>query len=121
MKELTRAEEEIMQILWQLNNAKVSEIIDQMQHKKPSYNTVSTIVRILQDKGFVGFEKEGRGYRYFPIVNKEAYQASRMNTYVDNYFDGSFKNMLSFFVKKKEVNVDDLEAILKQINPKDDA
>ena len=114
MKDLTKAEEEIMQVLWSLRVAKVSEVIEQLDRKNPSYNTVSTIIRILQSKGFVDYEKQGRGYRYFPVVSKENYRSTRVNTMVDNYFNGSFKNMLSFFVRKNELNIEDLEEILNQ-------
>ena len=114
MKELTKAEEEIMQVLWSLERAKVSEVIEHLDRKNPSYNTVSTIIRILQSKGFVDYEKKGRGYCYFPAVPKESYRSSRVNSVVNNYFNGSFKNMLSFFVKKNELNMEDLEEILKQ-------
>ena len=114
MKELTKVEEEIMQALWKLKIARVADIMKQLDRKNPSYNTVSTIVRILQDKGFVDYEKQGRGYRYFPTVDKESYRSSRVNSIVNNYFNGSFKNMLSFFIKNKELNMKDLEDILDQ-------
>lgn len=119
MKQLTKAEEEIMQILWQLKEANVAAIIDEMPEPKPAYNTVSTIVRILESKDFVDHKKKGKGYIYFPLVDKETYSDQSMNKLVDNYFNGSFKSMVSFFVKKNDLNSKELEAILKEINKKD--
>lgn len=116
MKQLTKAEEEIMQTLWQLKKANVKSIIDMLPEPKPAYNTVSTIVRILESKGFVDYEKQGKGHVYFPIVDKEIYSNQSINKLVDNYFQGSFKSMVSFFVKKNDVNIQDIEALLKEIN-----
>ncbi|TCK65163.1 putative transcriptional regulator [Winogradskyella wandonensis] len=119
MKQLTKAEEEIMQTLWQLKKANVKSIIDKLPEPKPAYNTVSTIVRILESKGFVDYEKQGKGHVYFPIVDKEVYSNQSINKLVDNYFQGSFKSMVSFFVKKNDVDVNDIEALLKEINKPD--
>ncbi|WP_031427074.1 BlaI/MecI/CopY family transcriptional regulator [Flavimarina sp. Hel_I_48] len=116
MKQLTKAEEEIMQILWDLKEANVATIIEKMAEPKPAYNTVSTITRILENKGFVDYRKEGRGHIYFPIVEKSKYSSDSMNKMVNDYFNGSFKSMVSFFVKKKDMSVAELEAILKEIN-----
>lgn len=119
MKQLTKAEEEIMQILWQLQKANVKSIIEQLPKPKPAYNTVSTIVRILESKGFVDYKKQGKGHEYFPIIQKLEYSNQSINKLVDNYFQGSFKSMVSFFVKKNDINLTDLEAVLKEINKKD--
>ncbi|MCC1483073.1 BlaI/MecI/CopY family transcriptional regulator [Winogradskyella immobilis] len=119
MKQLTKAEEEIMQALWQLEKANVKTIIEGLPEPKPAYNTVSTIVRILESKGFVDYEKQGKGHVYFPIVAKEMYSNQSINKLVDNYFQGSFKSMVSFFVKKNDVDLNDIEAILNEINKKD--
>ena len=116
MKQLTKAEEEIMQVLWQLTEANVAGIIEELPEPKPAYNTVSTIVRILESKEFVGHRKEGKGYYYFPLVAKETYSNQSMNKLMDNYFNGSFKSMVSFFVKKNDLDSKELEAILKEIN-----
>ena len=118
MKQLTKAEEEIMQALWQLKKANVKSVIEILPEPKPAYNTVSTIVRILESKGFVDYEKLGKGHIYFPIVAKEAYSNQSINKLVDNYFQGSFKSMVSFFVKKNDINLKDIEAILEDINTK---
>ncbi|MGY5847891.1 BlaI/MecI/CopY family transcriptional regulator [Salegentibacter sp. HM20] len=115
MKQLTKAEEEIMQILWKLGKANVASIIEEMPQPKPAYNTVSTIVRILEDKGFVDHEKKGKGYLYFPLLEKETYSSQTMNKLMNSYFNGSFKSMLSFFMKKNDLSTQELEAILKEI------
>lgn len=119
MKQLTKAEEEIMQILWQLKKANVKAIIEQFSEPKPAYNTVSTIVRILEGKGFVDYEKEGKGHVYFPLVQQQDYSNQSLNKLVDNYFQGSFKSMVSFFVKKNDISLKELESVLKDINKKE--
>lgn len=116
MKQLTKAEEEIMQVLWKLKKANVKTIIEEFPEPKPAYNTVSTIVRILENKGFVDYEKEGKGHIYFPLVFKQDYSNQSINKLVDNYFQGSFKSMVSFFVKKNDISLKELEAVLKDIN-----
>ncbi|NRA93694.1 MAG: BlaI/MecI/CopY family transcriptional regulator [Psychroserpens sp.] len=120
MKQLTKAEEEIMRVLWALEKGNVKDIIEVLPKPKPAYNTVSTIVRILENKGFVDYEKQGKGHIYFPLVQKHDYSNQTINTLVDNYFQGSFKSMVSFFVKKNDVDLKDMEAILKEINKKED-
>jgi predicted transcriptional regulator len=116
MKQLTKAEEDIMQILWQLKKANVKAIIKEFPEPKPAYNTVSTIVRILESKGFVDYKKQGKGHVYFPLIAKQEYSNQSINKLVDNYFQGSFKSMVSFFVKKNDMSVKDLESVLKEIN-----
>ncbi|BAO56686.1 BlaI/MecI/CopY family transcriptional regulator [Nonlabens marinus] len=119
MKTLTQAEEEIMQILWKLQEANVAGIIDQMPEPKPAYNTVSTIVRILESKEFVDYRKEGRGHIYFPKVTKQTYTQSTTGKLARNYFKGSYKSMVSFFMEQEKLTVSDLEEILKEIHKKD--
>ncbi len=116
MKQLTKAEEEIMQRLWQLEEANVATIIENMSDPKPAYNTISTIIRILENKEFVSHRKEGKGYIYFPLVKKEEYSNQSINKLMTNYFNGSFRNMVSFFVKKNDMDIKDLEQILKELN-----
>ena len=116
MKQLTKAEEDIMQILWDLGEGNVAAIIEELPEPKPAYNTVSTIVRILEGKHFVDYRKEGRGHVYFPKVKKPEYSNQSINKLVDGYFQGSFKSMVSFFVKKNDVDINDMEALLKEIN-----
>ena len=116
MKQLTKAEEEIMQVLWNLKKTNVKGIIDHLPEPKPAYNTVSTIVRILEGKGFVSYEKQGKGHVYFPLMAKSDYSNQSLHKLVDNYFQGSFKSMVSFFVKKNDVDLQDIETLLKEIN-----
>ncbi len=115
MKQLTKAEEEVMQLLWQLEKANVAALIAEFPEPKPAYNTVSTIVRILEDKGFVDHDKVGKGHVYFPLIKKSEYSHQSINKLVDGYFQGSFKSMVSFFMKKNDVSVGELEDILKKI------
>ena len=120
-KILTKAEEQLMQKLWDLKNASVTEIIDTLDEPKPAYNTVSTIIRILEKKEFVGHEQKGRGYRYFPLIDKDTYSRQSAKKMVDTYFEGSFKSMVSFFIKKKDMDLQELEELLQQLNNQKDA
>lgn len=120
MKELTKAEEEIMQLLWKLKQANVAALLAEMEEPKPAYNTVSTIVRILETKGFVGYKKIGRGHEYYPLVEKDSYSKFSMTKLMNNYFDGSIKSMLSFFVNKNDMSIEELENILSEINKNKD-
>lgn len=115
MKQLTKAEEEVMHILWQLEKCNVAAIINELPEPKPAYNTVSTIVRILESKGFVDHEQKGKGYLYFPILRKSDYSNQSINKLVDGYFQGSFKSMVSFFMKKNDMSLSELESILREI------
>lgn len=120
IKQLTKAEEEIMQVLWQLEEANVKDIIEILPKPKPAYNTVSTIIRILETKEFVNHRQEGKGYIYFPLVKKSDYSNTSLNKLVENYFQGSFKNMVSFFVKKNDIDLNDVEALLNEIKKNKD-
>jgi predicted transcriptional regulator len=119
MKQLTKAEEDIMRILWKLEKANVKDIVEQFPNPKPAYNTVSTMVRILESKGFVNYEKQGKGHIYYPILKQNEYSNQSINKLVDNYFHGSFKSMVSFFMKKNDIDIAEMEAILKEINKKE--
>lgn len=115
-KQLTKAEEQIMQVLWDLEETTVKDVIDKLPAPKPAYNTVSTIIRILETKEFVGHKQEGRGYLYFPIIDKETYSNQSLHKLMDGYFGGSFKSMVSFFVKENNMDLKELESILKEVN-----
>ena len=117
-KQLTKAEEQIMHVLWQLKEANVKQIIEQLDDPKPAYNTVSTIIRILETKEFVSHKPEGRGYLYFPLVEKSDYSNQSLHKLMDGYFGGSFKSMVSFFVKENKMDLSELEDILKEVNKK---
>lgn len=117
-KQLTKAEEQIMQVLWQLKQASVKDVIAELYEPKPAYNTVSTIIRILETKEFVGHTQKGRGYVYHPLVEKSDYSNQSLRKLMDGYFNGSFKSMVSFFVKENKMDVNELESILKEVNKK---
>ncbi len=118
-KQLTKAEEQIMQVLWQLQEASVKEVIEKLPEPKPAYNTVSTIIRILETKEFVGHNSKGRGYVYFPIIEKTAYSNQSLHKLMNGYFGGSFKSMVSFFMKENKMDINELESILKEVHKKD--
>ena len=115
MKELTKAEEEIMQVLWELKSAFVKEIIERLPEPKPAYNTVSTFIRILEQKGFVGHEPHGRSYKYHPIISKEIYTKTFMKGLVSRYFEGSFKQMVSFFTNEEDLSLTELEQLIQEL------
>lgn len=115
MKELTKAEEQIMQILWELKRGFVKEIVDRLPDPKPAYNTVSTIVRILQDKGFVSHESFGKSHCYFPLINKETYTRKFLRHFIGNYFNDSFPQMISFFARQENIDLKELEEILQHL------
>ncbi|TYQ00466.1 putative transcriptional regulator [Tenacibaculum adriaticum] len=115
-KQLTKAEEQIMQVLWLLKEASVKEVIAELDEPKPAYNTVSTIIRILETKEFVGHKAKGRGYVYHPLIEKREYSNQSLHKLMDGYFGGSFKSMVSFFMKENKMDVNELENILKEVN-----
>ena len=117
-KQLTKAEEQLMQVLWELDEASVQDIINQLPDPKPAYNTVSTIIRILETKDFVSHKAKGRGHIYFPLVRKTDYSNQSLHKLVDGYFGGSFKSMVSFFVNKNDIDLKELETILEAMNDK---
>lgn len=114
MKELTKAEEQIMQVLWDLKEAFVKEIINRLPAPKPAYNTVSTIVRILQEKGFVGHEAFGKSHRYYPLIDKDTYTKKFLKNFIGNYFENSFSRMVSFFAKEEKIDLKELEEIIER-------
>ena len=115
-KQLTKAEEQIMQVLWELKIASVKEVIEELPEPKPAYNTVSTIIRILETKEFVGHKPKGRGYVYYPLIEKSEYSNESLHKLMSGYFGGSFKSMVSFFMKENKIDVQELESILKEVN-----
>ncbi len=115
LKELTRAEDQVMQILWHLGKAFVKDIIEQMPDPKPAYNTVSTIVRILETKGFVGHKAYGKTHEYFPLITRERYTRFYLNNMIRGYFNGSFQNLVSFFAKDNKLSVQEIEKLLEEV------
>ncbi|MEP7238405.1 MAG: BlaI/MecI/CopY family transcriptional regulator [Ferruginibacter sp.] len=118
MKILTKAEEQIMQVIWKLDKAFLREIIDELPEPKPHNNTVATIIKILVDKEFVAINLFGRTHQYYPLVSKDAYSKTTMKSFVKGYFEGSFSNAVSFMVKENNLSVEDLEMLLKQLKKK---
>lgn len=114
-KELTRAEEQIMQVLWQLKKGYVKDVIELLPEPKPAYNTVSTIIRILETKGFVGHTAYGKSHEYHPVISKEQYQDFASDKLLSGYFNNSVNSMLSFFVKKEKINLKEADEIMKLI------
>lgn len=115
MKELTRAESQIMQILWRLKKGFVKDIVDELPSPKPAYNTVSTIVRILEKKGFVGYKAYGKTHEYFPLIEKEKYTGFYLNNLVKGYFGGSFQNLVSFFASENKMDINDIDDLMKHL------
>jgi BlaI family penicillinase repressor len=115
MQKLTNKEEEIMHILWKLKKAFVKEVMAEITDDQPHYNTLSTIVRNLEEKGFVSHNAYGNTHQYFPIVSIEDYRKRFMNTAIDNYFNSSYKNMVSFFAKEEKISAAELREILTMI------
>lgn len=115
IKELTRAEEQLMQVLWQIKKGFVKDVIDQLPEPKPAYNTVSTFIRILETKGFVGHIAHGKSHEYYPIISKEQYQAFAADKLLNGYFDNSVKRMFSFFVQKEKIDMKEADEIMKLI------
>lgn len=115
MKELTRAEEQIMQLLWEQKNAFVKDIVDRIPNPKPAYNTVSTIIRILEKKGFVGHKSYGKTHEYFPLISRKDYTRTFMKNFMRNYFSGSFQEMVSFFAKEDNMSLADLDELVEDV------
>ncbi|SFS93425.1 BlaI/MecI/CopY family transcriptional regulator [Sphingobacterium wenxiniae] len=112
MKELTKAEEQIMQELWEMGGGFVKDVVERLPEPKPAYNTVSTIIRILETKGFVDHESYGKSHRYIPKISKEEYKKIITGKLLHNYFDNSASSMLSFFLEEQQLGIQDLDEIL---------
>ena len=115
MQKLTNKEEEIMQVLWKLEKAFVKDVLAEIKEDKPHYNTLSTIIRNLEDKGYVGYTAFGKTHQYYPIISKEDYKERYMNTAIENYFNNSYKNVVSFFAKEEKISLDELKEIIALI------
>ncbi|WP_422359676.1 BlaI/MecI/CopY family transcriptional regulator [Reichenbachiella sp.] len=113
MKELTKAEEQVMKVLWQIERGVVHDIIAKLPDPKPAYNTVSTIVRILETKEFVSHKAYGKTYEYFPIIAKKDYSKFYLSNFMDGYFGGSFKNLVSFFAEENNLDVKELNELIE--------
>ncbi len=118
MKTLTKAEEQVMMVLWKMGQGLLMEIVEAMPEPQPHKNTVATILKILAEKEFVKVENLGRIHRYHPAVSKEQYSKATLTGMVKGYFEGSFSNVVSFMVEEKKISVEDLELLLKQLKKK---
>jgi len=116
MKELTKAEELIMHILWKAKRGFVKDLIEFLPDPKPAYNTVSTIIRILEKKGFVSHRAYGKSHEYYPLITKDEYKKQFMKSFVKRYFGNSFQEMVSFFAQDDDMSLDDLEEIKEWIS-----
>lgn len=120
MEELTKAEERIMQVLWKLQKAFVKDIIDELDEEpKPPYNTISSIVRLLEKKGYVNYKAYGKTYEYFPAISKDQYAKTTFSKLFSGYFDNSPASLLSFMVKEEKLSEKDIEEIKQLINQND--
>jgi predicted transcriptional regulator len=121
MEKLTNKEEEIMRVLWQLKKAFVKEVVAELPDPKPHYNTISTIIRNMEDKGFIEHQAFGKTHQYYPSISKEEYRKKFMQKTIQQYFENSYKNVVSFFAKEEKISVEELKEIITLIekNKKD--
>jgi predicted transcriptional regulator len=115
MQSLTKAEEQIMQIIWQKEKCLVRDIIDELGDPDIPHSTVSSVVRILEKKGFVSHKAYGKTHEYFPVIKKEDYTKTGLKDWIGNYFDGSPSQLVSFLVEKNQINMKDLNQLMKQL------
>lgn len=118
IKSLTRAEEDIMQYIWSLGRCTVSNVLDEMEDPRPPHSSISSIVRILERKGFVGHKAYGRTYEYFPLITREDYSRRSVLTLIQEYFNGSAPELVSFLVAKEETSVEELQDLIKELKKK---
>jgi predicted transcriptional regulator len=116
MKELTKAEEQLMRHLWKLKRAYLKDIVDEYDEPKPAYTTISTVVNVLVRKGIIGFDLHGKAKHYYPLISKEDYSNHSMKGLVSNFFNNSYKQFASFFTSRKELSVEELKEIRKMID-----
>ena len=121
MEKLTNKEEEIMRVLWDLRKAFVKEVLEELPEPKPHYNTISTIIRNLEEKGYIRHEAFGKTHRYQPAVTKEEYRKSFMQKTISNYFENSYKNVVSFLAKEEKISVNELKEIIDLIEKGDES
>jgi len=120
METLTKREEEIMQILWKIKRGVVNDVISEMEEPKPPYSTISSIVRILEKKEFIGYKAYGKTYEYFPLISKAAYKAFMFKQMIKNYFEGSYENVVSFIADEKGLSERDIQDIKDIIDKKEE-
>lgn len=118
MQKLTNKEEEVMHIIWKLEKAFVKDVLAAIKEDKPHYNTLSTIIRNLEEKGYVSHTAYGNTHQYYPVIAKEEYRKKFMSNAIENYFNNSYKNMISFFAKEEKISAEELREILDMIEKK---
>lgn len=118
MEKLTNKEEEVMKALWKLEKAFVKEILEEFKENKPHYNTISTIIRNLEDKGYVAHNAYGNTHQYYPVVKKEVYKKQFIGGAIEDYFNNSYKNLVSFFANEEKISVEELKEIINHIENK---
>lgn len=111
IRELTRAEEQVMQVLWEIGKGLVHDVLERFPEPKPAYNTISTIIRILEQKGFVSHKAYGRTYEYYPMITKKEYTKSYFGNFMKNYFGNSYHSLASFFTREEDIDIGELEKI----------
>ncbi|MDN5205551.1 BlaI/MecI/CopY family transcriptional regulator [Fulvivirgaceae bacterium BMA10] len=118
MEELTKTEERVMQILWKLKRAFVKDVIEQLPDPKPPYNTISSVIRLLEQKGFIDHKAYGKTYEYFPIVSKLAYKKFAFKNFLQNYFEDSYENVVSYIVQEEDIDEDQIQKLREIIETK---
>ena len=113
MRELTKAEEQVMLILWEMKEGLVKEVIDKMLPPKPAYNTVSTVIRVLEGKGFIDHKAIGNTHIYFPLITEEQYKHFAFDKVMTNYFENSYQSLVSFLVEEKNIDMEELDELIK--------
>jgi predicted transcriptional regulator len=119
MRKMTSTEEEIMKIIWRIAPCTVSQILDEIEEARPPHSTISSVVRILEKKGFLSHKAYGRTYEYRPTISQEDYSKKSISQLVEDYFDGSFNQLVSFLVKEKDVDADEIRALISEEKPKE--
>lgn len=115
LKELTKAEEQIMHALWSIGKGFAKDIHDQLKQPRPAYNTVLTVIRVLCEKGFIAYNTYGKSNEYYTTISKEKYSSQKLNTLKKNYFNNSNAELVSFFMKDSQLNLEEIDEILKTI------
>ena len=115
MNQLTRKEEDAMKILWKARKGFIKDLIELHPEQKPPYTTFSSVIRILEEKGYVGHKAYGKNHEYFPLIKKEDYRKVFMKDVVANYFGSSYKNVVSFFIDEKKLSTNDLKKLIEII------
>ncbi len=118
MEKLTNKEEEVLQVLWQLKKGFVKDVVAKLPTPKPHYNTISTIIRKLEEKGYIGYKAYGKTHEYYPLISMEEYRKNHVKKTIHNYFQDSYKNAVSFFAKEEKISVEELKEIIDLIELK---